>query len=193
MSGNRNKTELFSVIHRRQQFIADLLARMEESAADELIRAILGANRVFVSGKGRSGLVARCFAMRLMQMGFDAHVPGEATCPRIGAGDLMIAVSCSGTTMTTVTFARISRDSAARVVAVTAAEDSALAQNADQLVLIPTSSENVKSGYRYVIGPRNNTLFEETLLLYFDAVVDAILESEDIPEAALQRRHTNLE
>ncbi|KPK61431.1 MAG: hypothetical protein AMK73_07960, partial [Planctomycetes bacterium SM23_32] len=71
--------DVFAVVQTRLDGIRLLLEDMDAGAAEGLVRMILRANRVFVTGKGRSGLVAECFAMRLMQMGFDAHVPGEAT------------------------------------------------------------------------------------------------------------------
>ena len=39
-------------------------------------------HRWFFCGQGRSGLVAQMVAMRLMHVGFEAHVVGEATTPR---------------------------------------------------------------------------------------------------------------
>ncbi|MGI9211108.1 MAG: hypothetical protein ACR2HF_01435 [Methylococcaceae bacterium] len=44
-----------------------------DSSYDEQLTAMLDkASRVFVTGAGRSGLVARFFAMRLMHGGYDA-------------------------------------------------------------------------------------------------------------------------
>ncbi|MGD2174003.1 MAG: SIS domain-containing protein [Candidatus Brocadiaceae bacterium] len=177
----------------RLQQIQALLEDVDEEAARRLLRMILRAERVFVTGKGRSGLVAQCFAMRLMQMGFETHVPGEATCPRIEQNDLMVAVSCSGTTMTTVQMARIAHRSGAQVVAVTADPDSPLAATADHTILVPVTGEDLREGYRDVLGPYNNTLFEEAVLLYFDSMVYWALGREGIPERTLTQRHTNLE
>jgi 6-phospho-3-hexuloisomerase len=193
MAEETTKTDLLGIARARLEGIGLLLDEMSATQADELIRMLLAARRVFVTGKGRSGYVASCFAMRLMQMGFDAHVPGEATCPRIEADDLMIAVSCSGTTLSTAQFARIAHNSGARVAALTAMADSPLAKTADHVVLVPSAGQQVKERYRYVLGPYNNTLFEQAALLYFDAIVYYILEREGIPKNALDRRHTNLE
>jgi 6-phospho-3-hexuloisomerase len=187
------KPDLFSIVRTRLDGIALLLNEMDSSSAEKLVQALLAAERVFVTGKGRSGYVAGCFAMRLMQMEFDVHVVGEATCPRIKSGDLMVAISCSGTTASTVQFAHISRDSGAQVVAVTAVDDSPLAGLAHNVVLLPVTGRDVKKRYRYVLGPYNNTLFEEALLLYFDAMVYAILECQGISEKVRSERHTNLE
>ncbi len=193
MGKARTKPDLFGIVRTRLEGIALLLDEMDPSSAEQLVQALLAADRVFVTGKGRSGYVAECFAMRLMQMRFDVHVVGEATCPRIKAGDLMLAISCSGTTMSTVQFARISRDSGAQVLAVTAVADSPLARLAHIVVHVPTTGRDVKRRYHYVLGPHNNTLFEEALLLYFDGMVYAILEREGIPKKILSERHTNLE
>ncbi len=194
MREKKNKAnELLSILNARLEGIRLLAEQMEEAAAERLVQMLLEADRIFVTGKGRSGLIAECFAMRLMQMGFEVHVPGEATCPRIQQGDLMVALSCSGTTMTTVQLARISHDAGAAVVALTANEATALTEPADHVVLVPVTGRDVKERYRYVLGPHNNTLFEEALLLYFDAMVYAILERERIPKTTLDQRHTNLE
>ncbi len=189
----KNASELLGILDARLEGIRLLAEQMQEAAAERLVQMLLEADRMFVTGKGRSGLIADCFAMRLMQMGFRVHVPGEATCPRIQGGDLMVAVSCSGTTMTTVQLARISHDAGAAVVAVTANEATPLTEPADHVVVVPVTGRDVKERYRYVLGPHNNTLFEEALLLYFDALVYSILEREQIPKNTLDRRHTNLE
>ena len=190
---NRRRPDLFDMVRTRLDDIRLLLEDMDEPAAERLVGIIRRARRVFVTGKGRSGYIASCFATRLMQMGFEAHVPGEATCPRIGKGDLMVAISCSGTTSTTVQFARISRDSGAMVVAVTAAARSPLARAAHHVIVVPVTVEGVKQRYRYVLGPHSNTLFEEALLLYFDAMVYSMLVREGISKEHLSRRHTNLQ
>jgi len=189
----RARPDLFDIVRTRLDGIGLLLEDMDEPAAERLIGMIRRARRIFITGKGRSGYIATCFAMRLMQMGFEAHVPGEATCPRIGKGDMMMAISCSGTTSTTVQFARISCEAGAKVVAVTAARHSPLAEAAHHVVLVPVTAQDVKKRYRYVLGPHNNTLFEEALLLYFDAMVYSMLVREGISQERLSRRHTNLE
>ena len=63
--------------------------------------------RWFAAGQGRSGLVAQMAAMRLMHVGFEAHVVGDATAPSIGAGDGLLVVSGSGETPATLHFARL--------------------------------------------------------------------------------------
>ena len=193
MAKKTSRPDLFDIVQTRLAGIGTLLQDMDEPAAERLIQMILRAKRVFVTGKGRSGYIADCFGIRLMQMGFEAHVPGEATCPRIGLGDLMISISCSGTTVTTVELSRIARDAKAKVAAVTAVSDSPLAELADHIVLVPVTGRDVKRRYGYVLGPHNNTLFEEAMLLYFDAMVYSMLAREGISKSRVRQRHTNLQ
>jgi len=84
------------------------LASIDDEAVDRLAQSILrtlGDRRIFVVGAGRSGLVARAFAMRLMHLGFSVHVVGETTTPRMDPGDLLIVISGSGETLYPATIA----------------------------------------------------------------------------------------
>jgi DNA-binding MurR/RpiR family transcriptional regulator len=71
--------------------------------------------------------------------------------------------------------------------------DSELASVAHHAIVVPTTGAQVKRLYRYVVGPYNNTLFEQAVLLYCDALVYSVLEREGIPTDRLRELHTNLE
>ncbi|HID41529.1 MAG TPA: 6-phospho-3-hexuloisomerase, partial [Pyrodictium sp.] len=51
---------------------------------DTLEKAYRSGHKVLVMGAGRSGLVGRAFAMRLMHLGFNVYVLGETITPSIG-------------------------------------------------------------------------------------------------------------
>ena len=53
---------------------------------------------IFILGAGRSGLMARGFAMRLVHIGYTVYVIGETITPSIQAGDVLVSVSGSGKT-----------------------------------------------------------------------------------------------
>ena len=69
-----------------------VLRQVDEEDVEKLTASILSSTEIFIAGMGRSGLMARPFAMRLMQMGFPVHLAGDATTPAIGYGDLLIAI-----------------------------------------------------------------------------------------------------
>src|SRR3990170_987611 len=92
------------------RYILDRVAKMleeEGGPVGEAVKMIASAKRVFVYGVGRSGLVARAFAMRLTQLGLDTFFIGETITPIVKMGDLVIIVSSTGTTMSAVQTANI--------------------------------------------------------------------------------------
>lgn len=165
--------------------LTDVLGKVPAEQIASLAGAVEAARAVFVTGRGRSGLMAQAFAMRLMQLGLKAHVVGDATCPAIGAGDLLVAVSGSGATESTVHIAQRAARHGARVFAVTGAPESPLAQcSRDMLVVPPPEQESRQPGM---------TFFEQAALLLLDAVVVELMGRMGVTDAALLARHTNLE
>ena len=52
--------------------LSKTLAGIDEKQVAALLEAICGAKKVYVAGAGRSLLMLRCLAMRLMHMGFES-------------------------------------------------------------------------------------------------------------------------
>ncbi|HUD14778.1 MAG TPA: SIS domain-containing protein [Terracidiphilus sp.] len=103
------------------------LAAVSESEIAAAQSMILAANRLFVTGAGRTGLALKMAAMRLMHLGLVVHVAGEVTTPAIGPGDLLLVASGSGTTAGPVHAAEVAVNTGARVLALTASPGSKLA------------------------------------------------------------------
>jgi 6-phospho-3-hexuloisomerase len=139
--------------------------------------------RWFCVGQGRSGLVAQMAAMRLMHLGFDVHAVGEATAPSIREHDALLAISGSGETPVTVHLAELAAGFGARVLAVTARADSALARLGDVLIVVPTAGTRQFGG----------SLFEQSALLVLDALVLDMTAGDPATHAAMQARHANLQ
>lgn len=150
----------------------------------ELANRVRRAGRTFVAGAGRSGLVARSFGMRLMHAGLPAFIPGETITPAAQAGDLLVAISCTGETGYTDYIARRARELGAKVVVLTAEPDTALARDADHVVVIPAAAENIvlRAG-----------VFEHAASLCLDAVFNVLSERLQVDEETFERRHANLE
>jgi len=161
---------------------AQAVFSVEAAEAHRLAEAILAAATVFVTGEGRSGLVARGFAMRLGHLGRRAYVTGESVTPAAARGDLLLAVSGSGETRVTVTQAETARALGMRVAAVTAAPESALARLADLRLLIPGDSAQY-----------GGTLFEQTALVALDALALALQRHLGRTGGEMDARHANLE
>ena len=65
--------------------IAAVMAKVDWAGFLELADMLPRARHTFVTGAGRSGLVARSFGMRLMHAGLPAFVPGETITPASGS------------------------------------------------------------------------------------------------------------
>ena len=81
-----------------QDEISGVFQSVDPSQVAALVTELRLADRIFVTGAGRSGLVLKMAAMRLMHLGLTVHVVGEITAPAIRSGDLLLAASGSGTT-----------------------------------------------------------------------------------------------
>ena len=115
------------------------LADVSSDSAMDLVKAITDAERIFVGGAGRSGLAVKGFAMRLMHMGFDAHVVGEIVTPGISEKDLFLIGSGSGATQSLVANAERARAEGAVVCLLTIREDSPIGRLANIILTIPAS------------------------------------------------------
>jgi len=114
------------------------LSKISHKQVENMINMLLWAKykHILIIGVGRSGLIGRAFAMRLMHLDFDVYVMGETITPAIGNGDLIIAISGSGTTKLAVTAAEIGKEVGARIIAVTSHPNSDLGKIADHVVQI---------------------------------------------------------
>ncbi|MDP2820846.1 MAG: SIS domain-containing protein, partial [bacterium] len=87
--------ELTEVLRPQEQNIEFIVAA--------LIGCIQGGHAVFVTGSGISGAIAKMLVFRLKQLGVEAyHIP-EGVARSYRPGDVLFAISSSGTTKTTLT------------------------------------------------------------------------------------------
>ncbi|MGO4918779.1 6-phospho-3-hexuloisomerase [Maribacter spongiicola] len=156
-----------------------------------LISIINNAKHIFIMGAGRTGLMMKAAAMRLMHLGYTVHVVGETTSPAIAEGDLLIAGSGSGTTGGIVNAAKTAKKAGADVVCITTNSSSPLAELSIQTVLIPAAQkqerdENVSQQYA-------GSLFEQSLLLVLDALIQTLWNLDGSSASELWERHANME
>ncbi len=164
--------------------IADVMGQVDWASFLELADMLPRVRQTFVTGAGRSGLVARSFGMRLMHAGLPAYIPGETITPSIGPNDLLVGISCTGQTGSTEYFARRARHFGAKVVVLTAEPASPLARDADKVVLIPANDPDIVL---------RAAVFEHATSLSLDAVFNVLSARLKLDQAEFQRRHANLE
>jgi len=179
---------------------ANSLSRSEVNAfVTEILATHEERHRTFLLGEGRSGLVARSFAMRLMHLGFDVYVFGEVVTPAVRENDLVIAVSGTGETGPVNETARIAKQHGARIAAVTSNPGSSLGKLAEQVVTIRgrTEADEVSFLERQVTGVSISltplgTLFEINVMVFLDSVIAGLIAALEKKEEELAERHSDL-
>jgi 6-phospho-3-hexuloisomerase len=188
--------------------IGETTARLDREELARFFREILSAQRIYVTGAGRSGFVAKAFAMRLMHLGYNAYVVGETITPALRSGDTLVIFSGSGETQSIATYGETAKELGAAICLITASKESRMGRIADCMVHVgesgsyhrkneqtfelrqitgqyrSTSSQmeirEVSGEYRSTIPAFAplGTLFETMALVFSDAVISALMEAK---------------
>jgi len=168
--------------------IDNVVAQVNPTEAERFYGAVTSANRVFVTGEGRSLFVAQTFAMRLTHLGIAAAVIGEATCPKPSAGDLLVAVTGSGKTATVLAIAEGAKKAGCNVYGISASKDSPLATIANNLLLIPGATKAEGKGEVKSSQPLSS-LFDQALHVVLDTINLLIFERRGKSKDQVKAKH----
>ena len=182
-------TDLIDIV---LQEMTTVLARVSRDEVRALADRLNAAPRVFVTGEGRSGFMARAFAMRLMHLGLPVHVIGETTTPSVAWGDVVVGVSGSGTTGGTVRVAEQAVKVGATVHAVTTDPDSPLARHAEVVLTVPAATKYRRAGEATTIQPLSS-LFDQATHVVLDVVCLELAGRRGVDNAAARTAHANTE
>lgn len=160
--------------------------------SEQLVDAILSARKVFVAGAGRSGFMGKSFVMRMMHMGIDAYAVGETVTANLEQGDLLIVGTGSGETKTLIPIVEKAKSLGGTVAAVTLSRKSTIAELADLTVILPGAPKNREEGQYDTIQPMGS-LFEQTSLLFYDAIILRFMEKKGLDSKQMYGKHANLE
>ena len=191
-----------------EEIIAGIKSSIEElnmKEVERLIELLLEAKdkKIFIVGMGRSGFVARAFALRLMNLGFNVYFLGETITPAAEKGDLLIAISGTGATKMVLTASTAAKEIGATVIAITSFSESQLGQIADHIVTI---KGRTKAGWpreedylaRQIIGEREpltplGSVFENNCMVFLDSLIVELMHRLGRTEEDLKRRHATIE
>ncbi|MFH1013526.1 MAG: 6-phospho-3-hexuloisomerase [Thermoplasmatota archaeon] len=172
-----------------QRKIKDILQKVSQETIDDVKQLFFKTNHIFVYGAGRSGLVAKAFAIRLVHLGFQAYVVGETITVPVQKDDLVVIVSGSGETLPAVMTAEIAHNLGAQVISITGKKNSDIARFADVTLFISVGC-NEKERKRYApLG----TLFEASVWILLDGLIADLLNSKKETEETMRKRHATLE
>lgn len=181
------------------------IAELDMKSVEKLLKNLLGSKdkKIFTVGMGRSGFVARAFALRLMNLGFNVYFLGETITPAAEKGDLLIAISGTGTTKMVLTASAAARDIGARVIAITSFPESPLGKLADLVVEVkgrtkagtPKEKDYLTRQIMGVGEPLTplGSIFEINSMVFLDSLIVELMHRLGSTEADMKRRHATLE
>ncbi len=194
-------------VQEMMQLMASKIRSIANTISDEdvgkFLNELLDAKRIYVIGAGRSGLVAKAFAMRLMHLGLCAYVVGETITPALAKGDVIVVFSGSGRTKTVADIAETAKELGAHICLISSNADSRIGKISDCVVVIEHHRDNVEDDavefeIRQMMGEHKSfaplgTLFETVSMIFADAVISRLMEITKTDESALKNRHANIE
>lgn len=169
-----------------------VLSKVDETEVKKLVKEILGAKKIIVSGAGRMGLMARGFAMRLGHLGLQSFTTADTIIPAIGKDDLLIICSGSGETQAIYDLAMIGKKHGVKICAITAKPQSRIGRIADLIVNLKSPTKADKNPKVKSIQPMT-TLNEQCLMIFFDSLVLELMQKLGETEETMWQRHSNLE
>jgi len=177
--------------------IQEVSKSIDEKTIERLIEILTSSKRIFVIGLGRSGLVAKAFAMRLMHLGMNVFVVGETITPAIKEDDCLIAISGSGETSYIIKAANIAENRGSKVIAITSYPKSSLSSIADLTVTVKGRTKiDGEQNYieRQMKGEHRSkaplgTLFEVSALVFLDGLIAELMEKLNKKEENMKEMH----
>ncbi|OPX57708.1 MAG: 3-hexulose-6-phosphate isomerase [Methanobacterium sp. PtaB.Bin024] len=175
----------------------EVIDRINQEQVELMIGCITDSESTFIVGSGRSELVGKSFAMRLMHLGFRVYVVGDVTTPALTDKDCLIAISGSGETKTVTLAAETAKEVGTRVVGITTEPDSTLGKNADVVVNIESKSKvpwkyytsHVLKGNYDDLTPMG-TLFEDSTHLFLDGLIASFMVRLNKKETDMEKLHS---
>lgn len=126
-------------------------ALINTEAINRAIADINKANNIYLAGVGSSGLICEDFSYKLQRSGkkvfyqVDAHT-NLALVSNIDKDDLLIAISYSGLTKEILIASEYAKKVGAKVISISKTQNSALANNSNELLLIPEIEREMRYG-----------------------------------------------
>lgn len=168
--------------------ITSVLEKVDKDQFTSFISGIDKNKRIFVDGEGRSGLMAKGFAMRLMHLGYTVYVIGETITPAMEKEDIFIAVSGSGESPNTLNDAGKAVKAGCRVLAVTSKPSSSLASLADSVLVVPGTVKSEQGDARASVQLLSS-LFDQTLHITLDAACLMISRRDRFSNEEATKKH----
>ena len=181
-----NSAEIISEIEKS-------IKKIDDASFPRLIELILSNKRIFVTGAGRTGLVMRSFAMRLMHLGFRVYLIGDITTPSIDENDILMIGSGSGNTSSLVNISEKAKEIGVSTILFTIDPSSVIGRLASIKICIPAPSPKLGNKKDYHSLQPMGSLFEQSLMIVLDTIICMLMTRNEVDSKTMFKNHANLE
>ena len=198
--------ELMGMIASAAGSIADTVSDWE---GNQFMNALLSAPRIYVTGAGRSGLIAKAFAMRLMHLGMESYVIGETITPAMHEGDMLVVFSGSGETHSITDICRTAKMVGGTLALITSRRESSMAMTADLVIVLDSrqyDDEGLSSDFaiRQITGEHRSgvaynpkaptgSLFETAAMIFSEAVILELMDLRHTATGDVEDNYSNIQ
>lgn len=168
--------------------IISVLSKVEDAELNEVAQSIRKDTRVFVDGEGRSGLMGKGFAMRLMHLGYTVFSVGETITPAVSKNDIYFSISGSGESANVVHNTRKAKENGCFIISVTSKPQSTVASLADKALIIPGTTKGDDGEQRKSVQLLSS-LFDQSLHIVLDALCLMLSKKDNISNSEATAKH----
>lgn len=168
--------------------IKSVLSNVDRRQLDNIVDCIDKNIKIFIDGEGRSGLMGKGFAMRLMHLGYVVYSVGETITPAVQKGDIYFSVSGSGESEHVVLNTKKAKEKGCFIIAVTSKKDSSIATLADKVLIVPGTTKGDSGDERKSVQLLSS-LFDQCLHIVLDALCLKLSERDKISNSEATSRH----
>ncbi|EMR06631.1 3-hexulose-6-phosphate isomerase [Bhargavaea cecembensis DSE10] len=172
------------------QEVSQVIGKVDPRQYRQLKEMLNEPGRLFIFGEGRSGLLGRMIAMRLMHCGCKVFVVDETITPSLAKEDRLLVISGSGNSARIRDMAKKSEGAGYRIWLVTANGEALGETWCEGGLLIPAATRSRKSGEPGTIQPLGNQFDQSAHLLLDALVIDG--PASGLDHQSLKDRHSNL-
>ena len=168
--------------------IKDVVANINDREFKEASELIQKEKRIFVHGEGRSGFMAKGFAMRLMHLGYKVFVVGETTTPALKNKDLFISVSGSGKSINVISDTKKAKEIGCEILGITSNKDSDLGKISDKILVVPGTVKG-DVGEKRKSAQLLSSLFDQSVHIALDGLCLYLSQRDNISNESATRTH----
>lgn len=168
--------------------ITSVLSKVDRNQIDDVINCISKDKRIFIDGEGRSGLMGKGFAMRLMHLGYTVYSVGETITPAVSKDDIYLSISGSGESGNVVLNTKKAKEKGCFIIGVSSKKTSTLALLADKLLIVPGTTKGDAGEERKSVQLLSS-LFDQSVHIVLDALCLMLSKKDNISNSEATAKH----